>query len=608
MTLSLDPATASAGHADAPLPHAAEAPAETSPAALDQAAADVADAAHAFARMAPAEKAALLRALLPSTLAAARAQVEAACAAKGLDPSGPEAGEEWLAGPVLTLANIRLLAEALEDIARRGRPRLGRGGVRARKDGRVEVGVFPMSRQDAALYRGVRASALLLPGATRASALEQQAAFYQKREPEAGVTLVLGAGNVASIPPMDALHAMFVEGRAVVLKMSPVNAYLGPFLEKAFAPLVERGFLRVVYGGAEAGSYLAAHRAVTHVHITGSAETHDRIVWGPPGPEQDRRRAEGRPALAKPVTSELGNVSPVVLTPHLYAHDELWFQARSVAAQVINNASFNCNAAKMLVLPRGFAQRPVFLRMLARAFAAARPRRAYYPGAEARHARLTAGRPELGPEALERPAELPLPRGVIRFGAPGSGELPWTLCVGLDEADAAEPLFRTEPFCSVLSVVEIGTSDPVAFLAEATRFCNERLWGTLSASIVVHPLAEEDPAVAAALDRALLDLRYGAIAINQWPALVYGAVSPPWGGHASATLADVQSGVGFVHNTPMLGGVEKVILRAPLRMTPRPPYFCDHARAHVVGERLAAWAAAPSWGGVWKAATAAIRG
>ncbi|HSN98086.1 MAG TPA: hypothetical protein VLS89_07295, partial [Candidatus Nanopelagicales bacterium] len=125
---------------------------------------------------------------------------------------------------------------------------------------------------------------------------------------------------------------------------------------------------------------------------------------------------------------------------------------------------------------------------------------------------------------------------------------------------------------------------------------------------VVHPLAEEDPAVEAALDRALMELRYGAIALNQWPALVYGAVSPPWGGHPSATLADVQSGLGFVHNTAMLGGVEKVILRAPLRMLPRPPYFQDHLRAHEVGERLAAWTASPSWGRAWSVAAAAIRG
>ncbi|AKT42634.1 aldehyde dehydrogenase [Chondromyces crocatus] len=583
-------------------------PPETSIADLDRAAETLAGAATAFARMSPGEKATLLRSLIPGTLAVAEAQVAMACRAKGLDPAGPQAGEEWLAGPSLTLSNLRRLAESLEDIQRRGRPRLGRGGVRTRKDGRVEVNLFPVGAQDALLYKGVRVHALLKPGATAASVRAEQAAFYQQRDPEGGVTLLLGAGNVASIPPMDALHALFVEGRVVLLKMSPVNAYLGPFLEKAFAPLVERGFLRVVYGGAEVGAHLAAHPAITHMHITGSAETHDRIVWGPPGPEQARRRAAGEPVFTKPVSSELGNVSPVIVLPHLYDEDELWFQARSIATQVINNASFNCNAAKMLVLPRGFAQRPLLLSMLARAFAAVAPRRAYYPGAHDRHARLTAGRATLGPEVLSAPPEIPLPSGVVRFGEPGADALPWTLVIGLDAADPAEPLFQQEPFCSILSVVELGSSDPVQFLAEATRFCNERLWGTLSASLVVHPLSEEDPAVADAVDRALLALRYGAIAVNQWPAMVYGAVTPPWGGHPSATLADVQSGLGFVHNTQMVAGVEKVILRAPLRGFPRPPYFYDHRRAHLVGARLATWSATPGWGRAWSVAAAAFKG
>jgi acyl-CoA reductase-like NAD-dependent aldehyde dehydrogenase len=582
--------------------------AETPPHALDQALAELGDAALGFARMPAREKAELLRSLLPGLLATARAQVEASCAEKGLDPASPAAGEEWLAGPVPTIANVRLLAEALEDIAARGRPRLGRGAARVREDGRVEVDVFPQGPKEAALYGALRARVLLEPGATRASVEEEQARFYQQRDPEGRVALVLGAGNVASIPPMDALYKLFVEGRVVVLKMSPVNAYLGPIFERAFAPLTARGLLRIVHGGPEVGAYLAAHPAVSEVHITGASATHDAIVWGPPGPEQARRRALGEPALGKPVTSELGNVSPVLVAPFFHGEDELWYQARSVAAQVVNNASFNCNAAKMLVLPRGFPQRPLFLRMLRRALVAVAPRRAYYPGAAARHAALTAGRPPLDEARLEGSADVPLPRGVVRLAAPGPGALPWTLISGLDEEDAGEPLFTTEPFCSILSIVEVGSSDPVEFLDAATRFCNERLWGTLSASLVVHPSGEEDPAIAAAIERALLELRYGAIAVNQWPAYLYATVVPPWGGHPSATLADVQSGLGFVHNTAMLGRIEKTILRAPLTAIPRPPIFPDHRRSHEVGERFAAYAAAPSWAGVARVAASALRG
>ncbi|MCK8322737.1 hypothetical protein LXA12_17585, partial [Erwinia amylovora] len=76
------------------------------------------------------------------------------------------------------------------------------------------------------------------------------ASGYRKRPEHGQVSLVLGAGNVSSIGPKDAFYKLFVENQTVVLKMNPVNEYLGPHFEKALAPLVERGFLRIVYGGA----------------------------------------------------------------------------------------------------------------------------------------------------------------------------------------------------------------------------------------------------------------------------------------------------------------------------------------------------------------------
>lgn len=566
----------------------------TSPAELDKAIAELGDRARPFAGMAVREKAALLRELVPRLAAVAREQVLAACAAKGIDPGSPMAGEEWLAGPFATITNARLLADALDDIAARGRPRLPRGAIRVR-NGRVEVRVHPLSGKDAALFNGYEAYVLLEDGADRNTPLETQASFYQKSKaggeaPEGGVSLVLGAGNVASISPMDALYKLFVEGRVVLVKMSPVNAYLGPFIERSFAPLIERGFMRVVYGGADVGAYLAEHAGISDIHITGSAATHDRIVWGPPGPEQDRRKAANDPVLKKPITSELGNVSPVIITPTLYSEDELWFQARGVASQIVNNASFNCNAGKMLVLPKGWRQRGLFLEMLQKALGSARLRKAYYPGAFDRYKTLTG----------ERKA--------TRIGEAGSEELPWTLVSELDPNNASEPLFSNEPFCGIVSEVEVGGTDPAEFLAAATRFCNEKLWGTLSATIIAHPLHEESETAKEALERAIRELRYGAIAVNHWPAMVYGLVTPPWGGHPSASLADVQSGIGFVHNTQMLERIEKAVLRGPLRGFPKPPYFFDNRRMAVIGERLTEYSAGPSWGKVFGVAAAALRG
>jgi acyl-CoA reductase-like NAD-dependent aldehyde dehydrogenase len=566
--------------------------ASTNPAELDRAVADLSEHAQAFARTPARVKADLIRELIPLFERTASEQVAASCLAKGIDPASPTAGEEWLAGPYVTLTQMRLLEESLADVADQGRPFIP--SLRARADGRVEARIYPLDGLDGVLFSGSRATVLFTEGTVITDVRAAQASFYREVDPSGGVSLVLGAGNVGSIAPTDALHKLFVEGRVVLLKMNPINAYLGPILERAFAPLIDRGLLRVVYGGADVGGYLCEHPGIGDVHLTGSAETHDHIVWGPPGDERDRRKATNEPRLTKSITSELGNVSPVIVVPYLYARDELWYLARSVATQVVNNASFNCNAAKVLVLAQDWPQRDVFLGLIERALSSVLPRQAYYPGAFARYDALTAGRRDL--------FVAPMPPDA-------AGQcVPWTIVRDLDPSSEVEPLFTTEPFCGLLSVVSVGTPDPIEFLDAATDFCNERLWGTLSCAIFCHPMLEEDPVIDAALDRAILDLRYGAVAVNHWPAVIYALGATPWGGHPSATLADVQSGIGFVHNSQMLGRVEKSVIRGPMISFPKPPVFYDNRRMASLGRRLTSYAAAPTVGKTLGIVWSALRG
>src|SRR5262245_322120 len=429
---------------------------------VDEAVASVKDKAREFARLAPAAKAALLRECIPRLMAEAPGWVAAGAAARGAAPA-----EEWLSGPTATVRLFRLLADSLDEIAKAGRPTLGRG-ARTRADGRTEIALFPASRLDGVTFMGFTGHTLMEAGVMPERARERQAAFYQRRDPEGALSVILGAGNVASIPPMDVASKLFNDGMVCVLKMNPVNEWVGPYLERGLAPLVTRGYLRIVYGGAEVGSNLVYHPLVDDVHITGSDRTHDLIVWGPPGPERDRRIAARDPLLKVPITSELGNVSPVAIVPHAYSEEELAFQARNVVSMVFNNASFNCNAAKVLITPAGWPQRDRFLDLVAQGLAAAPTRKAYYPGAFDRYRTLLSGHPE-----------------AQKFGKGGDDVLPWALVRGLDARDEREALFRTEPFCGMLSETTVASTDPVEFLAEATRFMNDRLWGTLNAMLVV---------------------------------------------------------------------------------------------------------------------------
>jgi aldehyde dehydrogenase (NAD(P)+) len=558
---------------------------------LDQRLGRLRDGARDFARAPISDKISWLRTAGARLADTAPDMVEAACRAKGIDPGSPVSGEEWLAGPVVTLRNLRLLADSLEQVMRDGVPRIDQSRVRARDGGGAVVQTIPNDGFDRALFGGFSCETWLDRELEPERVPENQASFYHRQSPDGNVSLVLGAGNVASIPPMDVAYKMFVEGSVCVLKMNPVNEYLGPFFERAFAPLIERGHLAIVYGGAEVGGYLCGHSDIDDIHITGSDKTHDAIVWGPPGPDRERRRQAHDPVLKKPITSELGNVSPVMVVPGRYSESELEIMGLNIAGMVTNNASFNCNAAKLLILPRGWSDADALLGHVQAALERVPPRKAYYPGARDRWRQLTNDAPEL-----------------VTIGETDEDDtLPWTIVTGLDANHPEDPRFHVEPFCSMLSVTEIGSSDPIEFLAEATEFANEHVWGTLNAMLFVHPRQESDPGVRAALDRAVRDLRYGTVAINHWPAMVYAFGVPPWGGHPSATLENIQSGLGCVHNTLMLERVEKNVLRGPLKVFPKPAWFPGHRTLDEVGKKLLAFERSPSWLKIPAVALAALR-
>ena len=567
----------------APKPHP-----PTPQASLDSTLARLRDHASEFAALSVPARVALLRDLLERTVGTAEAQVEAACRAKDIPPGSPAEAEEWLGGPVLQARCTRLLAETLGDIARLGEPAVDWSKAYVRRDGRLALPVFPASRLDKLVFAGFTADVWFAQGLDVDKARSSQASFYKEGPTEGGVSLVLGAGNVASIGPLDVLHRMFTDGRVVVLKMNPVNEYLGEFIERQFAAFIERGFLAVVYGGAAVGAYLTGHPLVDDVHITGSDQTHDAIVWGPPGPERERRKQRGEPLLTKPISSELGNVSPILITPGPYTDRELDSMAHNLAAMVVNNASFNCNAAKLLVTAKGWSLRDPLLARLGEVLARTPTRVAYYPGAMDRYRKLTDGR-----------------EGLLTFGAAPDGVLPWTLMPGLDPDDRDERAFYVEPFCAILSEVSVGGPDPKDFLAAAVPFVNDRVWGTLSASIFVHPTHEKDPDVALLVDDAIAEMRYGAVAVNHWSALAYAFGTTPWGAAPGATPEDIQSGTGWVHNTLLLEGIHKTVIRGPILIKPKPPWFPGHRTAHHVARKMLHFEADPRWrrlpGLVWTA-------
>lgn len=531
----------------------------------------------AFTALPLADRIALLGELLVRTEAAGPAWVARSQAAKGLRPTDAVSGEEWLAGPVVTLRNLRLLQRALQEVAAHGAPRVSPDRLSTRPDGRLVARVFPENLLDRLMYDGFTAEVWMQPGVTRENLATHQAGTYRSADRTPRVALVLGAGNVNSIPPMDAIYKLFVEDQVVLLKMNPVNEYLGPILRDIFAPLIERGWFEVVYGGADVGAYCCAHPLVDTLHITGSDATHDAIVWGPPG-ERAARKARGEKVIDKPISSELGNVTPVIVVPGPWTDKEIRFQAENIATMVANNASFNCNAAKLLVLPAGWDRTAALLDAVRDVLRQIPPRKAYYPGARDRWQRFVDAHPDaerLSPDAPET--------------------VPWTLITGLDPDDRAEICFQQEPFCGVLHAVSLPGGTAEAFLPAAVAFCNERVWGSLAAVVLIHPATRREATSEAAFQRALDQLRYGGIAVNTFAGLNYALCVTTWGAYPGHSLEDIQSGREVVHNTYLFDRPEKSIVYAPFTAAPKPPWFATHRRTHAIGPKLAAFEAHPSY-------------
>lgn len=488
-------------------------------------------------------------------------------AVKGLSPDEELHGEDWLAGPMTLARNIRLLVDALK-AGGQPRPR----ALRQRGDQWI-ADVFPTALDERVAYAGWRAEVWMQPGKP-----PSQGRIYRENDPEkqsgGRVALVLGAGNVASIAPMDVLYKLFVENEVCVLKMNPVNEVGGPFLERIFAPLIDSGYLGVVYGGAEVGRHLTDHALTHSIHMTGSDRTHDAILWGSTPEEQARNKAQNQRRIDKPISSELGCVTPVLVVPGPWSESDLDYHARQLASMVAQNASFNCVAAKVVVTPRGWELRERFLKKLEAALAATPPRRAYYPGAQQRYEQF-----------LDK-----YPQAKV-LGARGPEIVPWTLIPDVP-ARQGEHALTTEAFCGVLAETSIDAAHAEEFLLRAVPFVNESVWGTLSCMLLIHP--ETQRSLGPALDQSLTDLRYGTIALNGWTGAGYGLGHTTWGAFPGHTDDDIQSGRGVVHNTFLFDHPERTVIYMPFRIKPTPPWFADNKNLRALGERLTRFEGDPS--------------
>ncbi|HEX5275223.1 MAG TPA: aldehyde dehydrogenase family protein [Candidatus Rubrimentiphilum sp.] len=460
--------------------------------------------------------------------------------AKGLAPGSYLDGEEWISGPWAVLYAINRYIRTLERTA------AGRTPIDAQRvitnDDITRVRVFPHDLYDRILLQGVTAEVILNDGSVS----------FIRPPNESRNVLVLGAGNISSIPALDVLYKIVAENASCVLKLSPVNSYLRPVFEQALAPLIEAGKLRFVSGDAQLGAQLCTDNMIDEIHVTGSAATFAAI------------RAI---APHKRITAELGSVTPTIAVPGDWSKSDLRFQAENIATQKTHNAGFNCIAAQVLILPRDWPLKEPLLQEVERVFNGLEQRPEYYPGAAERRAALTGTESQL--------------RSIVRL-----------------DVNAATTAFQDEAFCGVLFCVEL-PGNPEQFLRDAAAFANDRLYGTLGANLIVSPRTERS--MPREVADAIAELRYGCVAVNAWAGVGYFLTETPWGDYRAQG-----EGLGVVHNSYLLANTRKSIVRAPFRPLTKPPWFVTNKKQARLGRLLCDFEAARSPRGALRVISAAI--
>jgi aldehyde dehydrogenase (NAD(P)+) len=520
-------------------------PTPATPAEIEQDLIELREGAKRWVALRTSAKAELLAKVRDTTYAQASRWAQAGAQAKGVAGT-PLAGEEWISGPWALLYALNRYIRTLNDIARTGTPNVPASRVHERAEGQITVDVFPDTFYDRLLLSGVRAEVWMQPGVTRENLASTMAVWYKQPSPQPRVALVLGAGNIAAISPLDVLYELVADGAVCILKMNPVNEYLGPILEDALKPLVDGGFLRFAYGGAEVGKLLTTHPLVDEIHITGSERTFNAIV------------ANG---TKKPITAELGNVSPTIVVPGPWTDADFRFQAEQIVTQKLHNDGFNCVASQVVILPQDWDGTPKLLAQIEAVMREAPARPPYYPGAIEHMQQLGGG-----------------DRSILR----------------LDATTDALP-FKEEAFAPMLATTTL-PGDTQSYLHDAIAFANDRLRGTLGANIVVHPATMRE--FAGDLDAAVATLHYGCVAVNAWTGVGFLLTETTWGAYPGSTVENVGSGIGVVHNSYLFDRAQKSVVYAPFApfprsvagygatLLPKPPWFVTNRLADKIGKAL----------------------
>ena len=466
----------------------------------------------------------------------------------------PAEGEEWLGGPFASVLATQYYIKSLtndDDLVEK-----------KYNSEENSYKVFPNSFTERITFPFIDAKVIFNKSMSFED-INKYRGFSKRYDIDPSITLVLGAGNFSSIPYLDVLYHLITRKSVILLKLNPVNEYLKPVFEKVFQNFIERGYIIVTTGNIDESKYMASHPGINHIHLTGSDKTFEDIVYGRELKEKERRSKSLSKVNNKPITSELGNVTPIIIHPGKWSTSDIKYQARKIVTAKLNNNGFNCIAAQVVVLPDGWGQTETLIKFVKHYMSKAKERKAYYP------------------ESIERLEKLEKDKGYERVNA--------LSCVTphlTREIKAYSKFEINEVWSSTIYFKKIEYTSVEDFANKAIDYCNDELWGNLGVSVIIK---DHDRKFNKHITNLYIDkLNYGTVAINEWAAIGYIIPQLPWGGFPGNRDNDIQSGQSVVHNSMLFESPLKGVVNTKFRISRiiDPPWFVTNKKARRLFKNL----------------------
>ncbi|TZF93497.1 aldehyde dehydrogenase family protein [Chryseobacterium panacisoli] len=424
-------------------------------------------------------------------------------------------------------------------------------------DDTYDVHVFPMDAKDKVLS-GTQSGHLRIKGTPKQ---------VNPLEKPAGVTAILGAGNYSS--SLEMVKALFYDNKAVIHKPHHLNEETDAIWEKIFQPIIDFGALRFV--SADQGRELTTINGLTAIYFTGGTGTAKAIMSN----------------TNTPMVAECGGNNPCIIVPgdRPWTKKEMEHQANQIATVAKLNGGAVCGRPQTLVTSRHWEQRNEFLNALRKALSEDTPAAgAYYPGTD---------KAEEGFKKAYPNAEILKPE---------NGRFKHASFMLITDCEEDSYATQNEAFCQIMDEVALDIpANAKDFLPKATAFCNDKLLGSLGCMLLI----DEDTkkAYQHELDTAVTHLKYGGIAVNTIPVIVFLSPYLTWGGNEQGK--EMVSGSGNFGNLLGFENIEKSIVYdkfvSPGHMLRTNQKAFDH-----LAKNMASYSMEPTWRNLTKMAGIAM--